>query len=175
MHVMVKLGPMIPNGCVRRGYARVNRARGTDCALRVVRSGRFYPHPNRSEVQRRRVRRAGACEQCADERRSCHNPSWRAAIRWASQYRSAAVSVLVDPGFAAFVAQHSADPPTACGDLVDQDALMGGLRLEVFEQSVEERIEFLDANRAVEFGVHDVAREETVLERVETRNGLALG
>src|ERR1017187_7334566 len=171
----MKLSPMIPDNCARPGCAPANRGRGTDCALRFVRSGRFYPHPNSSAGK--------GIESGAPElpSRAPTNAlviiTHRGEERFGGSLSSgvAAVSVLIEPGFAAFVAQQSADPPAACGDLVDQDALAGGLGLELFEQSVEDRIEFLGASGAVEFGVDDVAGEETVLERVEPHNGLALG
>ena len=77
-------------------------------------------------------------------------------LAWGLRPGAAAKIVLIDPRLAAFVAQQSADAPAACGDLVNQEALAGGFGLEVVEEGVEERVEFLGASGTVEDRVDDV-------------------
>src|SRR5579862_999759 len=79
----------------------------------------------------------------------------------------AAVIVLIDPRFAAFVAEQSADAPAAGRDLVDHHALVDGFRLKFFEQRIEHRVELVYASGAVEFWIDDVARKKSVLEGVK--------
>lgn len=69
----------------------------------------------------------------------------------------APISVIVDPRFAAFVAQDSADAPARRRDLIDEDALADGLRVVFLKQSVEHHGEFVETGGAIEYGVDDVA------------------
>ena len=70
---------------------------------------------------------------------------------------AATVTVIIDPRFAAFVAQKSADPPATCSDFVDKDALANGLQVVFFKQTVEHRREFVETGGAIEDGADDIA------------------
>jgi hypothetical protein len=83
--------------------------------------------------------------------------------------RIAAFGVFFGPRFAAFLAHNSAHPPEARGDVVDQDAFAGGFGLELFEEGVEERVEFFGAGGAVELKIDDVAGVKSVREGIVAR------
>ena len=168
------LRPMIADPGGQRGCVRGYIARGRDCALRSLVADDFVDvgiarqdkgwSPARRNVQK-----------CARRVRG-RSPWWRESHRSGSQSRRARrYLVLIEPTFRGIRSAGIGGCASRMRDLIDQDALADGLRLELFEQSVEHRVEFVYAGGAVEFGVDDVAREKSMLESVQAGGVFAFG